>query len=97
RLCVFLPLLETAFRAGVRAGVINRLSLGEQFDRSVDSRCLWSLRLGAGENQRCKEHEYGYAHEKLFHTISFHFQNEYFNASCSWRIGTAVVLITPKP
>ncbi len=33
---VFLALLEAAFGAGMRAGVINRLTLPEQFDGAVD-------------------------------------------------------------
>src|SRR5262245_48373023 len=46
-LSVFLSLLETTLGAGMRAGVINRLSLREQFDRSIDPlglRCLGHCR-----------------------------------------------------
>jgi len=48
-LSISLPLLETTVRAGMRTGVINGLSLREQFDPSIDPLCLRSLRHGRGE------------------------------------------------
>src|SRR6516225_689140 len=70
RLRVFLSLLEAALRAGMRTGVINRLSLREQFDRSIDPLCLWSLGHRGGESQRCKGCEQRYTHEKPSHGFS---------------------------
>jgi hypothetical protein len=70
---ILLPLLETTLRAGMRAGVINRLSLREQFDRWIDSLCLRYLDHSRGDRKRYKEHTNHEAPDKLLHGFLFNF------------------------
>src|SRR5262249_21826369 len=51
-LSVFLPLLKATLRTGMRTGVIDRLSLREQFDRSIDSFCFRCLSQSRRETER---------------------------------------------
>src|SRR2546425_569503 len=79
-LSVFLPLLETALRAGMRASVIDGLSLREQIDRSIDP--LWLRGLSCGrKSQRYKKHADHQAREKFSHG---------FPPQCFWKIVSSI-------
>src|SRR5690242_9392437 len=59
---VLLTLLESADRAGMRSGVVNRLALFQQLDGSVDSFRFWRLRYARNViNEQAGT--YGYANQ----------------------------------
>ena len=66
-LSVFLSLLETAFRAGMRAGVVDGLPLREQFNRSIDPLRLDGLTNRHGGSQSHHEYNDRNPREKLSH------------------------------